>query len=153
MLSLPPRCYHGMQRDNVRFYVQYVTCRTFAFSEVIFRLHMHFLCANYLYYCKIYQMYGDRIKSMGKCPSEVYVSSANQKVLCTLWILKVYFCGPYPEPDESSLHPHILVILRRILILFFRLCLDLFLWFYYQILHAFLFCAMHAICPAHFYRP
>jgi len=94
-------------------------------------------------------MYGDSIKSMWKCPREVYSSSASQDVLCILWFLKVHICGPCPEPYEYNSHTPIIVILRLILILFFQLCLDLSFWFYYQTLHTFLYCAMHTTCRAH----
>lgn len=94
-------------------------------------------------------MYGDSIKSMWKCPREVYSSSASQDIPWILWILKFHICGPYPEPYESNSDPPIIVTLRPILILYFHLCLDLSFWFYYQTLHAFLFCTMHTTCPAH----
>lgn len=94
-------------------------------------------------------VYGDSITSMWKCPREVYSSSPSQDILCILWILKFHICGPYPEPYESNSHPPIIVILRTILILNVHLCPYLSFWFYCQTLHIFLFCAMHATCPAH----
>ena len=121
----------------------------FEYIEVILSIRIFFLCANCLHYCKIKQIYGDSIKSMWKCPREVYISSASQDVLCILWILKFHICGLCPEPYESNSHCPIMVILRPILILYIHLCLDLFFWFYYQTLHAFLFCDMSTICPAH----
>ena len=94
-------------------------------------------------------MYEDSIKSTWKCPWEIYISSAGQDILCVLWILKVHICGPYLDPHESNSHPHILVIVRPILILSFHLCLDVSFWFYYHTVHAVLFRAMHITCPAH----